>query len=223
MRLLVKSLGLVVISLFLISAGYTEELDEYADKYELITTPQPVNDEHKIEVVELFWYNCPHCYHFERYLEPWIKKQPADVEVIFMPAIFNDSWAILAKAYYAAEILGVLDKIHLKFFEAIHAKNRQVKTESDIKAFFVEQGVNAEEFTKIYNSFGVDTKTRRAQVLTRKYGITGVPALIVNGKYRISGSNVTNSEEMLGVVNYLVQKERAAKQHDNLGTPSTTH
>jgi thiol:disulfide interchange protein DsbA len=212
---------LVIASLFLISTSYAEE-EAFVGKYDLIKTPQPTNNSEKIEIVELFWYNCPHCYQFEQQLGPWLKNQPADVEVIFMPAVFSEGWAVLAKAYYTAEILGVLDKVHHALFEALHVQHRKIKTEQEVQAFFVEQGVEPQAFDKIYNAFSVDTKTRRATLLTRQYGITGVPALVVNGKYRISGSHVTSYGEMVEVVNYLIQKERALKLQESVGTPATS-
>jgi len=230
-----KAFWITITSLFLLSTSYAEE-DAFAGKYDLITTPQPTNNSEKIEVVELFWYNCPHCYQFEQLLGPWLKKQPKDVEVIFMPAIFNESWGILAKAYYTAEVLGILDKTHDALFEAIHVKRQKIKTEQDIQNFFAGYGITPEEFHNVYNGFSVDTKTRRAKLMTRKYGVTGVPALIVNGKYRVSGSHVTSYGEMVEVVNHLIQKERAQMKaaqlkdstgtpmtHDSLSTPSTTH
>ncbi|OQW93670.1 MAG: hypothetical protein BWK79_09945, partial [Beggiatoa sp. IS2] len=89
-------------------------------------------------------------------------------------------------------------------------------------AFFAEQGIEPETFSKVYNAFSVDTKTRRANLLTRQYGVTGVPALVVNGKYRVSGTHVTSYGEMVEVVNYLIEKERALKSQDSMGTPTTT-
>jgi len=218
-----KVFWIIVVGFIFFSTSYAEE-EAFAGKYDLIKTPQPTNDSEKIEVVELFWYNCPHCFQFEQFLSPWLEKQPSDVEVIFMPAIFNESWGILAKAYYTAEVLGILGKTHHALFEAIHVKKRKIKTEQDIQTFFAEYGIKPEEFNRVYNGFSVDTKTRRANLMTRKYGITGVPALIINGKYRISGSNVTSYGEMVEVVNHLIQKEReqmALKLKDSVGTPTT--
>lgn len=214
-----QNFGILIASLLFVSVSVAE-VD--TDKYDLLKIPQPMQSE-KIEVVELFWYNCPHCYQFEQYLGPWLNKLPEDVEVIFMPAVFNEKWAVLAKAYYTAEALGILDKIHHAIFEAIHIKHQRIKTEQDVQAFFTAHGVSPEDFTKTYHNFSVDMKTRRAQLLTQKYGITGVPALIVNGKYRISGSHVTSYKEMVEVVIQLIEQERALLQTDNLSTPSTTH
>lgn len=214
---------LIIASLLFISVSHAEE-EAFAEKYELIKTPQATNNSEKIEVIELFWYNCPHCYQFEQYLGPWLKKLPPDVEVIFLPAVFNDSWALLAKAYYTAEALGILDKTHHALFEELHVKHRKIKTEQDLQAFFAEHGVEPETFSKTFNAFSVDTKTRRAKLMTQKYGVTGVPALVVNGKYRLSGSHVTSHAEMVEVTNYLIQKERtqmALTPQESMGTPST--
>ena len=163
--------------------------------------------EGKVEVLELFWYGCPHCYAFEPELSEWVKHKPDYVEFVRVPAVFAHNWELHARAYYAAQQLGVLDKIHQPLFDAIHKEGRKVFSEEELAAFFADQGVDAEAFKKAFNSFDVDTKTRHAIALTREYGITGVPALIVNGKYRTSAQEAGDLKTLLKVVGSLADKE----------------
>ncbi|MGE3846457.1 MAG: thiol:disulfide interchange protein DsbA/DsbL [Gammaproteobacteria bacterium] len=161
----------------------------------------------KVEVVELFWYGCPHCYAFEPQLKEWLANKPDYVEFVRVPAVFAHNWEIHARAYYAAQQLGVLDKIHPLLFEAIHREGRKVFSLEEVQGFFADQGVPEAEFKKAYESFDVDTKARHAIALTRQYGITGVPAVIVNGKYRTSGQEAGDYATLLKVVETLADKE----------------
>ncbi len=161
----------------------------------------------KIEVVELFWYGCPHCFRLEPDLKKWLKSKPKNVKFIRIPAIFNKTWELHAKAYYTAEFLGVLDKIHKPFFDAIHLKKQRLNTAAAVKKFFLQHGVSEKDFDGVFNSFGVDTKVRRAKELSRQYGISGVPALVVNGKYLTDGPMAGGRKGMIEVLNYLIKME----------------
>jgi thiol:disulfide interchange protein DsbA len=161
----------------------------------------------KVEVLELFWYGCPHCYAFEPQLSEWVKNKPDYVEFVRVPAVFAHNWEIHARGYYAAQQLGVVEKIHQPLFDALHKQGRKIFTEEDLTQFVVEQGVDGAAFTKAYNSFDVDTKTRHAIALTREYGITGVPAVIINGKYRSSAQEAGDFNTLLKLVGSLADKE----------------
>ncbi len=131
-----------------------------------------------------------------------------------MPAVLRDSWATHARAYYAAMALGVLDKIHGPLFGAIHREGRKLNTEETLADFFAEHGVSREEFREAYGSFSVHAKLRRAISMSRRYQINGVPAMVVNGKYRTDAKSASihepgapSNENMLKVVDYLIQKE----------------
>jgi len=178
------------------------------DTYKLIIPAQPTQTEGKIEVLEVFWYGCPHCYHFEPFLSEWLKTKPDDVEFRRMPGIFNKNWVPHARAYFTAEKLGVLGKIHSQLFDALHKDRKRIFTESELKDFFVSKGVDGDEFTRVYNSSEVETKFRQAFVMGQRYKITGVPAVIVNGKYMTSGSMAGSYENLLKTVDQLVDKER---------------
>jgi thiol:disulfide interchange protein DsbA len=181
-------------------------------EYQRVVPPQRTETGDKIEVLELFWYGCPHCYHLEPLLDKWLQTKPANVEFRRMPAIFtNPKWELHAKAYYAAEALGVLDKIHRPLFDAIQAQNHDLGTEAALMAFFAEHGVSNEDFQRTFNSFSVRNKTNQAKIMTDRYGISGVPAIIVNGKYRTDGTSAGTLENALAVVDYLVEEEAKAQ------------
>jgi thiol:disulfide interchange protein DsbA len=179
--------------------------------YETLSPAQPTHNPDKIEIIEFFWYGCPHCYDFEPLLEKWVKALPKNVEFIRQPAVFSELWGKHAKAYFTAEALGVVDKVHNDFFDALQTKKQHLETEDELAKFFVAHGVNENEFRTTYNSFLVDTKVRQAATTAGRYGITGVPAIIINGKYKTNGPLAGSHEKMLEVINQLIQKESKAK------------
>ncbi|MCC7410677.1 MAG: thiol:disulfide interchange protein DsbA/DsbL [Gammaproteobacteria bacterium] len=184
--------------------------------YERIDPPQTTQAaDGKVEVVEVFWYGCPHCYDFEPFVSAWRARLPADVDFRRVPGVFRSDWVPGAKAYYVASELGIVDAIHKPLFDAIHRDKRRLFDEESLAEFFAEQGVAKAEFEKAWNSFAVDSKVRQALALARGYGIGGVPSMIVAGKYRTSASMVDSPaslddayEGLLKIVDYLVDKER---------------
>ncbi|MGR8981163.1 MAG: thiol:disulfide interchange protein DsbA/DsbL [Gammaproteobacteria bacterium] len=179
--------------------------------YETINPAQPTRDPNKIEVIEFFWYGCPHCYSFEPLLEAWVKKLPDNVEFIRQPAVFSDLWGKHAKAYFVAEALGVVDKVHADFFDAIQNKREKLETEDQLAKFFAEHGVKEAEFREAFNSFLVDAKMRQAATMPARYGVTGVPNIIVNGKYKVDAKSAGSHEKMIEVMNQLIKQESAGK------------
>ncbi len=173
----------------------------------------PTDNPAKVEVTELFWYGCPHCYELEPHLAVWVKKLPQDVVFKRVPGIPRADWAPGAKAYYAMEALGVLDKLHAPFFEAI-PKQRAVKPndEAGIIDWITKQsGMDRKKVSDAYNSFSVNTKNMRAMQIFRASGATGVPALIIDGKYISSISMAGGTEALLKVADQLIAKARAEK------------
>jgi thiol:disulfide interchange protein DsbA len=205
---------------FVIAAACSADEFVEGTQYTRLAAPQPTSVPGKIEVVEMFSYACPHCFHMEPELNAWLKRKPDDVVLVRVPVVFRPEWELLAKAYYTAQMLGVLDKTHDALFDAIHEKNRKFNDEASLQSFFVEQGVSAEDFRNAFNSFAVAVKVNTAKLLTRKYAITGVPTFIVNGKFSTSASLAGGQESRLSVkelndktlevVDYLVARERAA-------------
>ena len=139
-------------------------------EYQALATPQPTSSDDKIEVLELFWYGCPHCFHLEPELNAWLKHKPDDVVFVRVPAVLGPSWELLARAYYTADLLGALDKIHEPLFEHIHNERKLIRNASELKAFFVQQGVSEADFDKTFNSFAVVTMTNRAREARTMYG-----------------------------------------------------
>jgi protein dithiol oxidoreductase (disulfide-forming) len=179
--------------------------------FETISPAQPVQNPDKIEVIEFFWYGCPHCHHLEPSLVAWLKNKPANVEFIRQPAVFSELWGKHAKAYYVAETLGIVDKVHADLFDAVQNKKQKMTSKEELAKFFADHGVNSEDFHNAYNSFSVDAKLRQAESIGPRYGISGVPTLIVNGKFRVSASSAKSQENMLNVVDQLIKKESLAK------------
>jgi len=179
-------------------------------QYQTIKNAQPTTSKDKIEVLELFWYGCPHCYHLETELDTWLKNKPDDVVFVRLPAILGPSWELHARAFYTAELLGVADKIHKPLFDRIHKEKKPIRNLRQLREFFIAQGVSGQEFDDTYKSFAVITKTNRARQAASLYGISGVPALVVNGKYRTSAREAGGNRQILEVVDFLVEQERAA-------------
>lgn len=189
-----------------------EEFDE-GFQFARITTPvEPVNTKSdKVEVVELFWYGCGHCYSFEPHLHGWLENKPENIEFVRVPAIFaNSGWELHARAYYTAEVLGVLDKTHSAMFSAIHKDKRRLASEKELAKFFSNYGVDEKKFKNTFNSFAVDMKVKRAERLTSQYAIEGVPAMVVAGKFRTDGPMAHSYKNMLQVVDYLVAGEQGS-------------
>jgi thiol:disulfide interchange protein DsbA len=168
--------------------------------YVRLPTPVPPATPDQIEVVEMFWYGCPHCYDLEPATQAWLKRKPEHVVFTRIPVSFGASWEPGVRAYYAAEALGVLDKMHPLLFEAFH-KRRKLSNVDELAAFFAEHGVDHEAFRKAYASFQTETQLRRGNQLAQRYGVRGVPAVIVNGKYDV------RSPRMFETVDFLIAKE----------------
>ena len=168
--------------------------------YVQLPTPVAPETSDKVEVIEMFWYGCPHCHDLEPSVQEWLKRKPDNVEFTRIPVAFGASWEPGARAYYAAEALGVLDKVHQPLFDAYHQR-RKLSNEDELAAFFAEHGVDQEAFRKAYQSFQTETQLRRGNQLAQRFGVRGVPAVIVNGKYDV------RSPRMFEVVDFLIAKE----------------
>lgn len=203
------SLSLVLFS----NVSMAEEVVEYDEgiDYQLIKPALPTDDVDRIEVVEIFWYGCPHCYHFEPAIGPWIKSTPADVNFYRLPAVFSPVWEVHARAYFAADILDVLEKSHSALFYAMHAEHKTFSTAEKLATFYAQYGIDEALFIKTFNSFVVNTKVARTKEIVQRYGVTGVPAMVVEGKYLITGSMAKSYENMLKITDHLVALERNAK------------
>jgi len=181
----------------------------YAEPWVVLDSAQTTDvAEGKIEVVEVFWYGCPHCYDFEPFLEDWLKNKADDVEFKRMPGIFRENWIPHARAYYTALELGVLDAVHRPLFEAIHRHRQQLNSQSQLRKLFAENGVDEDAFDKVYESETVTDKVKKALLMGRRYQIRGVPSIVVNGKYLTGASIAGSFENMLKATDELVARER---------------
>lgn len=175
--------------------------------YDLIDPPQPTDSPDKVEIVDVFWYGCPHCYSFLPSMEALDKRKADYIEIRRMPAIFRDSWAIHARAYYTAKLLNAVESVHRPLFEAIHEKNQPLNTPALLREFFVAQGVDGKDFDKTFESFAVETMLRKSVLMQGRYGVRGTPSVIVNGKYRVSAGKAGGYGEMVDVAEALAERE----------------
>ncbi|MBQ0725639.1 MAG: thiol:disulfide interchange protein DsbA/DsbL [Cycloclasticus sp.] len=205
--LLVACLTMYVGTAYSEAVDYDEGID-----FQLIKPVQPTDDPDRLEVVEVFWYGCPHCHHFEPTLGPWAKNAPADVNFYRLPAVFNATWEMHARAYFAADILDVLEVSHDDLFHAMHVEHKTFNTVEKLAKFYAKYGIDEALFEKTYHSFVVNTKIARSKEMVKRYGITGVPAVVVEGKYLITGAMAKSYGNMIKIIDFLLAKERKAKQ-----------
>ncbi|MDB5811082.1 MAG: oxidoreductase [Betaproteobacteria bacterium] len=216
--------------LILLVAGsaWAQQAPVVGRDYTQVSPPQPTDSGKKVEVVEFFWYGCPHCYHLEPSLKAWLKRKPADVEFRPIPGTFGaPTWEPLTRTYYALDAMGVAPKYHDVLFAGIHeekdsAKQRALVNDSRaIADFLASKGVDKQKFLDAYNSFAVNSRTKRSEDLTRSYDVPGTPAVAIDGKYLTSPSNFPNPDgsvnydRFFNVVDQLVaqaRKDRAGKK-----------
>ena len=162
----------------------------------------------KVDVIEFFWYSCPHCNVFEPTLDAWVKAAPKDLSVRRMPVAFNASFVPQQKLYYTLEGMGKLEELHAKVFRAIHAEKQKLAKDDEILAWAIKQGLDATKFKEIYGSFSVSNQVRRASQLQEAYGVEGVPSMGVAGKYYTDGTMAGSMQTVLQVVEHLVATAR---------------
>ncbi|MEL7536357.1 MAG: DsbA family protein [Pseudomonadota bacterium] len=181
---------------------------------ELVPTQPTVHSSDKIEVVEVFWYGCGHCFAFDPYVKRWEENVPADVEFVRLPAVWNNTLKKHAAAFYTAEVLEKSGKLkdreafHDQFFTEIHVNKKQLTTDRALETFFGRFGVSASDYAQAAKSFEVDQKLRTAMDLTRRYKISGVPAIVVNGRYANISQGLGSYEEYIELIDALVEMER---------------
>lgn len=176
--------------------------------YEILDSPSVTRDPSKVEVVEVFWFGCNHCYELESYILPWKKTLPKDVDYWKSHATWNPTLKIHARLFYSAKALGIEDKIVPGAFTAIQREGRFLTGNSELEYFFKGFGVEKEKYLSVSNSFGVNNAVKQADNRMRQWTITGVPTLIVNGKYKVSGTREVGTDRLLDVVDFLIEKER---------------
>ena len=191
----------------LLNATPAAALQAGTDYLELVPPQHTDVKKGQIEVVEFFWYRCPHCYHLEPALNAWAKKQAKDVVIKRVPAVLNESWAPLTRAYYALDALGLQPKMHDEVFNAIHGQGMDLNPPEAFFDWAVTKGVDRKKLANAYNSFGVNSKVMRAQRMTKDYKINGVPSFAVNGKYVTSAYMTGGEEKLFEVLDQLIAME----------------
>jgi len=205
-RLILAALtsALALMSSTLLGAQYEEGVH-----YQVLDPQAPLSTSGEgIEVSEYFSYGCGHCFQFDPVLNAWLDKQPEDVNFDRTPAVWNDYYGNLAQTYYTLKAMDVLESLHVAVFEAIHIQRKNLSKPGVMANFLEEAGVDPEAFAKVFNSFGVRMSLQQADARGRAYRASGVPTLIVNGKYRIETRGAGSVQEMLKVAEFLIQLER---------------
>jgi len=173
--------------------------------------PQPVETGSKVEVREFFGYGCPHCYTLEPSLDKWLKTLPKNTQFVRTPAVFNEAWAVHARAYYAFEALGITATMHYALFHALHAEKRPLNSADSLAAFVAEKGGDRAAFLDAYNSFGMQANLNRALQVARAYNLDSVPTLIVDGKYMTNANIAGGYDKVTKVLDFLVKKAAAER------------
>ena len=203
-----------VLSLSAVAAP--EEAFEGTD-YTRVSVPQPVATGKKIEVLEFFWYRCPHCNALEPVLNAWLKKLPKDAHIRRVPAAFRPDWVPGAKLYYTLEQMGLLDRLHHKVFDAYHVENLNLNDPAVLGDWVARQGVDRKKFESIYNSFSIQSKVMQGTRLASAYGITGVPTFIVDGKFMTAESMTGSEPRLFEVLDQLIAKARGERRGKKTG------
>lgn len=187
-----------------------QEFQEDVNFFPLLVE-QPVRTGDRIEVLEIFWYGCPHCYALEPYLKKWLKNKPEFVEFVQLPAVLNRSWAFDARVFYTFVALGLMDQLHEAYFDAIHQDRRRMKNVEQVASWAQEQGIDPQLILDTFNSFGVDSMLANATQMSGRYEADGVPTIIIDGKYRTTVSLAGGHNEIIDLINYLAQRAKSER------------
>ena len=200
-----NALIVLVLSLFC-SSAFSKDYQE-GRHYELIE-PLPTRNPEKIEVIEFFWFGCGHCFSLEQLIKDWKSEVSSEVDFFRLPVVWNAQTKTHAKLFFATETLRVPEAIQ-GIFSAIHYNRKMMLSDKEVIPFFQGYGIQEDQYLAATNSFGLKNNLRKAELFAFKYGIKGVPAFIVNGKYKVSASREIGTEDLLNVVNYLIEKEQS--------------
>lgn len=201
-----KLMKIFVAAVALMISGSVLARAQLGKDYTMIDPPQPTETK-KIEVREFFFYGCIHCFHLNPLLSAWEKTMPKDVQTVYVPAIFRDSWEPMARTYYALESLGQDHQLREPLYKAWNEDNNQLFEEGPIRDFVSSHGVDGAKFSAAYNSFAIQSKVVRAKQMIRSYAIDGTPTLVVDGKYKISGLQPEDTIRVLKEVIEMARKE----------------
>lgn len=183
--------------------------------YKVLENPQPTQNNDRIEVFEFFWYGCPHCNRLHPHIKAWLKNKPDDVDFRYVPAILRNNWIPGAKTFYTIETMGAMDVLHDKVYDAIHRDKINLTDEDVLFEWVEKQGVDKEKFVNIYRSFTMQNQVARSNQMLRQYQLTGVPALVIDGKYIITGRKGGTPQDTIRILNEIIEMVRK-KQNNNL-------
>lgn len=203
---LIAKLSAIALSVGLASTSYAATFTEGKD-YKVLANPENIAG-NVIVVREFFWYGCPHCYSLEPHMQKWAKTRAKDVAFFQTPAAMNPMWEQNARGFYAVQAMGMLDKTHKPLFDAIHKDGKRLYDQDSLANWYATQGVDKAKFNSLFNSFAVTAKIELAKQGAMRYQLTGVPAVVVQGKYVVTGEN----EKVPQVVDFLVNKVREEKK-----------
>ena len=203
-------LALIILCLSGLVSAQSPKIEEGFD-YRIMPIAQPVETKGKVEVIEFFWYGCPHCYDFEPELSAWVKRQPKDVSFRRVPVAFRDDFLPHSQLFYALEAMGKGDALNEKVMYAMHKENKRLLTEPEIADWVASQGMDRNTFLASYRSFAVVSKARAAKQLAETYRIDGVPTIVMQGKYVTSPSIAGTKAKAIAVMDYLEEKIRKEK------------
>ena len=209
----IKAKWLFKLMMFVYAAGISAatmgqssgKIEEGFD-YRVLPIAQPVASKGKVEVIEFFWYGCPHCYDFEPEISAWVKRQGKDVTFRRVPVAFRDDLLPHTQLFYALEAMGKADALNEKVMFAIHKQNKKLLTESEIADWVASQGIDRNTFLATYRSFAVVSKAKASNTIAEAYRIDGVPTVVIQGKYMTSPSIATSKAKAIAVMDYLVEK-----------------
>ena len=179
--------------------------------YKILSNPQPTTGGKKVEVLEFFFYGCSHCYHLHPFLSEWERKKSKDVELKYVPVVFQESAEPMARAFYAVEAMGKLNKMHDELFKSLYVFNLEMNDEASITNFVAKYGVDRAKFGAAYNSFAMQSKITRSSQMVMSYAIRGTPSIIVDGKYSITGLMPEDTIRVLDEVIKIARKERSKR------------
>lgn len=200
---------LVILALLCAVQVYAEP--QVGKNYVVLSPAQPTRSGIKIEVLEFFFYGCPHCFKLHQTMSAWENKMPLDVDLTFIPAIFNPSWEPMASTFYALEKMGQRAQLHDDLYNAWNISNMNLTDETKIADFVAQHGVDRQKFRDAYSSFSMQSKVIHAKQIGQNYGIRNTPTLIVDGKYLIAGLHPAETIEVLNDLIDKVRKERTDK------------
>jgi thiol:disulfide interchange protein DsbA len=214
LRRMVRVCGCFLLACYALFAhGQSASLSRANVDYRLIE-PQPVKTGDRIEVIDFFWYGCPHCYAFQPALEEWIKRMPPDVTLRRIPAILRDNWAAHARIYYALESLGELERLHQQVYHGYHVQELHMSKPEVMVQWAVRHGIDRQKWTDAYNSPEVTQKVETAKTLTMDYNVQGTPSLVVDGRYLTSPAMARSEQRMIPILDDLIRiarQQRASK------------